>query len=1000
MTATINKADSLKKPARKKKSFLHRHKYLILAFLIPFVIMGVAFAIAGIAPFGNKQILVVDLWHQYYPFLVTLQNKLQSGASMFWTWDVGMGTNFFALISYYLASPLNFLTVLVPQSILTEFLAFSVVFKIGIAGLCFAIFLRYTFKRNNWSLAMFSPMYALCSFIMGYYWNVIWLDTIAILPLVVTGTVALMREGKFRLYIISLALSILANYYIGLFTCIFVLLCYIGYNICMWDGFKNFLKRFLRIGVCTLVALSITALLTLPAFFALQNTYSTTSTFPKTYAINIGGSNDLNGTLIAIQKVISNSIAFVEPTSKEGLPNIYCTYAAVFLGILSCLSAKIKRREKVFNLFMLAFFVMSFIIRQLDYIWHGFHFTNMLPYRFSFLFSFVLITMAFRAYSNIAFFNKWDVLLAGILSLIPIILAIGIQDAMPIVLTSVILLCVFLVTFLFSTRKVNRKMLNIFLSVVLAVEFISSAAFGLSAVGVTTKSGYPREGESVSALLGTIDSLQEGKNEFYRVEMTTTQTLNDGALNGYNGISVFNSMANVNISSFAENTGLTGRKSGNRYSYRESSPVTNLLFNLKYMIARDGKYNNTIYMKEIAQDGNVKLLENTAYLPIGFMADEDMLKYEVDKTVDNPIANQNEIFSYATGLDEDVFTILKVVNQGHTDYAVFPVNKTSDYKYTFSTNNDSVEPHLKYNYEMPEDGMVCFFVNVTNGENLTLYVNDEAQSTFDVSKAYIACGGVYNKGDKISLYMDLEAGAKGTATVVCAYFNQDVFEKGYEILSKNTLTTTAYTDSSIEGTITADKDGLLYTSIPYEEGWRAWVDGEEVEITPVGDAMLAFKLSAGTHTVKISFIPKGFWLGLAMFSGGILVFAVMCLVSWRSNKKKRMASGKKKKRRSFRGEKIGYPDDVWAVQEQEEREKARLEEERLKAKKKKEQQAEEQAFDYENSRLKNSDDYIPGQEEMSETTKRVLEQEEAILKDTLNKDPLNGGNNTKPEDKA
>lgn len=965
MTATSKRSDLRKFSGQKKESFLHRHKYLLWSFLIPFLIMGVAFAVAGIAPFGNKQILVVDLWHQYYPFLVSLQNKLQSGGSLFWTWDVGMGVNFFALMSYYLASPLNFLTVFIPQSILTEFLAFSVVFKIGIAGLSFAIFLRYTFKINNWSLVMFSPMYALCSFLMGYYWNVIWLDTVAILPLVVTGTVALMREGKFKLYIVSLALSVLVNYYIGLFTCIFVLLCYIGYNICMWDGFKKFIKRFGRIALSTLVALAITAILTLPAFFALQNTYSTTSTFPKTYAINIGGSNDLEGTLIAIQKVISNSIAFVEPTSKEGLPNIYCTYAAMFLGLLSLLSGKIKKREKVFNVFMLVFFIMSFIIRQLDYIWHGFHFTNMLPYRFSFLFSFVLVTMAFRAYSHMAFFNKWDVMLAGILALIPIILAIGVQETLPIVLTVVILAALFIIVYLFTTRKISRKTMNGMLSIFLVVEFIASAALGINAVGVTTKDGYPREGESVSKLLNQIEEKESGTNEFFRTEMTTTQTLNDGALNGYNGISLFDSMANVNISSFAENTGLTGRKSGNRYSYRESSPVTNLLFNLKYLIARDGKYNNTLYMEEIAQEGNVKLMENTAYLPIGFMANEDMLKYEVDKTVDNPIENQNEIFSYATGIDEDVFTILNVVSQGHTDYAVFPVNKTSDYKYSFSTNNSAVAPHLKYNYEMPEDGMVCFYANITNADSLTLYVNDESQGSFDISKAYVACGGVFKKGDKISLYVDLDEGASGTATVVCGYFNQDVFDEGYEILSQNTLETTSYTDSSIEGTITVDEDGLFYTSIPYEEGWRVWVDGEEVEITPVGNAMLAFSLSEGTHTVKMSFIPKGFWPGLLIFIGGVAVFIIMCLVAWITGRKRDKGLYK-----TFNDEQTGYPDDEQALIEAQEREeRKRLEELERKRKEREERMLQE-------GKYYGGEENTEPAEELSETTKRVLEYEE------------------------
>ena len=370
-------------------------------------------------------------------------------------------------------------------------------------------------------------------------------------------------------------------------------------------------------------------------------------------------------------------------------------------------------------------------------------------------------------------------------------------------------------------------------------------------------------------------------------------------------------------------------------------------------------------MEEIAQEGNVKLMENTAYLPIGFMVNEDMLKYEVDKTVDNPIENQNEIFSYATGIDEDVFTILNVVSQGHTDYAVFPVNKTSNYKYSFSTNNSAVAPHLKYNYEMPEDGMVCFYANITNADSLTLYVNDESQGSFDISKAYVACGGVFKKGDKISLYVDLDEGASGTATVVCGYFNQDVFDEGYEILSQNTLETTSYTDSSIEGTITVDEDGLFYTSIPYEEGWRAWVDGEEVEITPVGNAMLAFSLSEGTHTVKMSFIPKGFWPGLLIFIGGVAVFIIMCLVAWITGRKRDKGLYK-----TFNDEQTGYPDDEQALIEAQEREeRKRLEELERKRKEREERMLQE-------GKYYGGEENTEPAEELSETTKRVLEYEE------------------------
>ena len=81
-------------------------------------------------PWGDKQMLVVDLWHQYYPFLVDLQDKLQSGGSLFWTWSVGMGSNFIAMMSYYLLSPLNFFSVFVDKADLVQYLAIITTIKI------------------------------------------------------------------------------------------------------------------------------------------------------------------------------------------------------------------------------------------------------------------------------------------------------------------------------------------------------------------------------------------------------------------------------------------------------------------------------------------------------------------------------------------------------------------------------------------------------------------------------------------------------------------------------------------------------------------------------------------------------------------------------------------------------------------------------------------------------------------------------------------------------
>ena len=72
-------------------------KQLWLSFLLPFVIACISFAVAGLFPVGDKQIMASDGWHQYYPFLVSFREKLRSGGSLQYTWDVGMGNTYLSL---------------------------------------------------------------------------------------------------------------------------------------------------------------------------------------------------------------------------------------------------------------------------------------------------------------------------------------------------------------------------------------------------------------------------------------------------------------------------------------------------------------------------------------------------------------------------------------------------------------------------------------------------------------------------------------------------------------------------------------------------------------------------------------------------------------------------------------------------------------------------------------------------------------------------------------
>ena len=956
----------------KKDPLLEQHAvclYLFMAFFIPFAIMFFAFKAMGVSPYGSKMILASDQWHQYYPFMVDYQDKLQNGGSLLWTWKSGGGTNFVALISYYLASPLNFLSALIPTNKLLEFLTLTTCIKIGLSSFFYALFLKITFKRKDASLIAFGIMYALCAFIMGYYWNNIWLDTIALLPLVIAGTIALLKEGKYRLYIISLALSILANYYIGLFTCVFVLLVSLGYCIVEYKGWRNLISRFLKMAGCSLLGIMMSACLTLPAYFALQYTHSSDNTFPEKFAINIGSTPNFAGVLEGIGKTIGNSVAFTEPTTREGLPNVYCGVFIIFLALMFFFCSKIKLRERIFCGVLQLFFILSFIIRQLDYVWHGMHFPNMLPHRFSFLYSFVLIYMAFRVFMyideikiatvlggifafivyfgiantyfkaenttiklsslysdvqtkdpiNPVLLSAWFggllaacILLYVLLNRIPRAVmatgacAIGIAAIIFVAkskdiinaavnqapetktefhkyLIFIILLITCLAIFFILFQKINpdHQLTKIALTVVLVIlaitEGLFSVAAGVKVVGVTDSKWYPLGGEDTLKCVAKAKTLEKDNTDLFRTEENKYYALNDTALIGANGISMFNSMANRDITAYMEKFGICGWIESNRYTYQEGSPFTNMMLNIKYLVTPQGAYIDSTHNALVYKSGNVNLLQNRYYLPQGFMVNKELKNFNVETASRNPMDNQNEMFRMATGLSGNIYDYLSY--SAPEEESEITEAGFGTFSYSSTTGNAS----YNLNYVATRDGVAMAYLSGST-ENVTINVNGTKRIDYYIKRPFIMMVGDVKKGDTIQLQFTMKNSSSGALTAYCAMFNDDLFQQGYNKLSESTLKATEATDTRLCGKITAAQDGLFYTSISYSKGWKAYVDGEEVEITPVGDAMLAFPLSKGNHTIEFKYMPEGLIPGVICTALGLLLFIAMMILIPRKEK--------------------------------------------------------------------------------------------------------------------
>ena len=241
----------------------------------------------GIYPFGDQSFMHSDMYHQYVPFLEEFVRKVRDGEPLYYSWRIGMGSNYLSLYGYYSASPFNWLMLLLPEKYLIEFMSYMVVFKIGLCGFTFSWLLTEKFHTNDLSVLFFSTFYAMSGFVAAYNWNVMWMDTLVLAPLIVLGLEKLVFEKKYSLYCITLGLCILSNYYLSIMVCIFLCLYFLVLvpNLFGSDGWKAFRARLLgaigRFALFSLLAGGLAAVLLIPESLPCMRLNFPNSTFRK-----------------------------------------------------------------------------------------------------------------------------------------------------------------------------------------------------------------------------------------------------------------------------------------------------------------------------------------------------------------------------------------------------------------------------------------------------------------------------------------------------------------------------------------------------------------------------------------------------------------------------------------------------------------------------------------------------------------------------------------------
>ena len=201
---------------------------LLAAFFLPVLCMLAVCLANEVTPFGDNTLLISDCDHQYSAYLTYFKTIFTGESDFFYTFSKSLGGDMVSFSGYYLLSPLNLLLFLFPNAQMPLAITVLILTKIGLCGLTMQLLAEGEFDLGAGGLPL-STAYALCGYVTLFFWNVMWMDALILLPLILWGLHRLER-GQLLLYVLSLAASIVICYYTGYMLCLFSAL-YAGYRL-------------------------------------------------------------------------------------------------------------------------------------------------------------------------------------------------------------------------------------------------------------------------------------------------------------------------------------------------------------------------------------------------------------------------------------------------------------------------------------------------------------------------------------------------------------------------------------------------------------------------------------------------------------------------------------------------------------------------------------------------------------------------------------------------
>ncbi|MDD5949701.1 MAG: YfhO family protein [Lachnospiraceae bacterium] len=858
---------------------LKEYRMLWAGLLMVTLTYIIIFAVKGYYPFGDEMLVSGDSLWQYVPFLSALREKIVSGESLDYSWSGSIGSNFYYLFAYYLASPLSALLLLFPVTVIYKIINISMVVKALLAFVTIYVYLAFRpsenrCEKNGLPILFFSLAYVFCNAFINFITFYPFLDCLILFPLVMLGLERFVADQGWKLYFVALALLMICNFYFGFMCCLFIVLYYFTMH---FGSFRSFLRKSLKILVISVVAVGVSSYLCIPVMCELSNGAYGISEFQ--------GIGFFTNWFNVIQEMLFYTKPVFSGQSADSYweVNLYMGMLTLFLAFSYFVNRRISFSSRLKKGVLFLVLLLSFNESLLNYIFHLLHYTHGQPNRQAIFFVFLCIVMGQESlkqiFDDVCSVGKIKIAIIGAALGIITILTMFFAKELGYVYKYLYTLDLIIV---YTAILLLRKRFNAEKNFVAALVMIASAELIVSAVhacpGVSVHTGQQLE-EKYTAVSSVVEELQKEDDSFYHVATNNmTELDNYGYLVNYNGLNAFLSTCNVNYIAHLRQFGMVSDLG--KVSDYTGSPFLYSILNMKYILSDQGQ-------SEEAQ--NNLSLGNDPMNQYRFLKEKKGISVYVNDRVLSPVIVAEQDFSQYEKKQEAV-SENSVVTFGELQNAF--LEELCGVNTLFQSAEVEIEEVTTENCRAGV-GEGIFIVNNAGGSNVDekvtynpnknsyITVKGKAKEDCDlyVDMLFVDHIGEVKKGEEFEYTFVMKPeyfNEMGLFMQNCEFqkFDAVSWEKAYGKLKNQQMKVDDYRDGYLKGTLTSDGKHTVFTSIPYDANWVVWVDGEKVETKNLLKAYLSFNVEDGQHEIEMKYSVSGLGGGVSISIFSIIIFFV------------------------------------------------------------------------------------------------------------------------------